>query len=208
MMPLRHWPFQGRRWGVLAIWGLFAVLVTVGVILNHFNGAPRVPAVASPQASVPPMPAAAPGGDLQTLVPRLREKLAADPGNGEGWLLLARSYGQLRQYGDAVAAYRRAAELLPADAGLLADWADAQVMANQGRWDDAARQLVGRALAVDRRHVKALALAGSAAFDRRDYGTAIGFWNEMKAAAPAASIEARLADANIAEAVRRRDAKP
>jgi cytochrome c-type biogenesis protein CcmH len=192
---------------VLAIWAVFAVLVTVGVILNHFNGAPPVPAVAPP----PEMPggkAAAPGGDLQLLVPRLRQKLAADPGNGEGWLLLARSHGQLRQYGDAVAAYRRAAELLPADAGLLADWTDAQVMANQGRWDDAARQLVGRALALDRRHVKTLALAGSAAFDRRDYASAVGFWNEMKAAAPAGSIEARLAEANIAEAVRRRDAQP
>lgn len=207
MMTMRHWPFRGRRWGVLAIWAFFAVLAGVGVIFNHFTGAPRVPAAASPQASAPPMPAA-PGGDLQALVPRLREKLAADPGNGEGWLLLARSYGQLRQYGDAVAAYRRAAELLPADAGLLADWADAQVMSRQGRWDDAARQLVGRALAIDRRHVKALALAGSAAFDRRDYGTAIGFWNEMKAVAPAGSIEARLAEANIAEAARRRDAKP
>lgn len=207
MMPLRHWPFNGRRWGVLAIWGVFAVLVTGGVILNHFNGAPRVPTVASPP-DLPGAAPAAPGGDLQMLVPRLREKLAADPGNGEGWLLLARSYGQLRQYGDAVAAYRRAAELLPADAGLLAEWADALVMANQGRWDETARQLVARALAVDRRHVKALALAGSAAFDRRDYAGAIGFWNEMKAAAPAGSIEARLAEANIAEAVRRRAAKP
>ncbi|HET6720693.1 MAG TPA: hypothetical protein VFH22_13650 [Rhodocyclaceae bacterium] len=207
MMPLRHWPFNGRRWGVLAIWGLFAVLVIGAFILNHFYGAPRVPAAGAPPA-MPSVTPAAPGGDLQMLVPRLREKLAADPANGEGWLLLARSHGQLQQYADAVAAYRRAADLLPADAGLLADWADAQVMANQGRWDDAARQLVQRALAIDRRHLKALALAGSAAFDRRDYAGAIGFWNEVKAVAPAASIEARLAEANRAEAARRLGGKP
>lgn len=207
MMPLRYWPFAGRRWGVLAIWGVFAVVAAFGLVFTHFRVSPREPAVTSPAA--PPAGApAAPGGDLQPLVPRLREKLAADPGNGEGWLLLARSYGQLRQYGDAVAAYRRAAALLPPDAGLLADWADASVMLNQGRWDDAARQLVGRALAVDRRHLKALALAGSAAFDRRDYASAIGYWNEMKAVAPAGSIEARLAEVNIAEAERQRAGKP
>lgn len=207
MMPMRYWPFAGRRWGVLAIWGLFAGLAIVGLALNHFIGSTPSPVVSTP--AVPPLSApVAPGGDLQPLVPRLREKLAADPGNGEGWLLLARSYGQLRQYGDAVAAYRRAAELLPPDAGLLADWADALVMLNQGRWDEAARQLVGRALEVDRRHLKALALAGSAAFDRRDYATAIGFWNEMKAAAPTGSIEARLAEVNIAEAERQRAGKP
>lgn len=207
MMPMRHWPFNGRRWGVLAIWGLFAVLVIGALILNHFYDAPRLPAAVAPPETARGAPAA-PGGDLQMLVPRLREKLAADPGNGEGWLLLARSYGQLQQHAAAVAAYRRAADLLPADAGLLADWADAQVMANQGRWDDAARQLVQRALAIDRRHLKALALAGSAAFDRRDYAGAIGFWNEVKAVAPAASIEARLAEANRAEAARRLGGKP
>lgn len=207
MMPLRYWPFAGRRRGVLAIWGFFAVVAAFGLVFTHFRVSPREPPVtasAAPPAGAP----AAPGGDLQPLVPRLREKLAADPGNGEGWLLLARSYGQLRQYGDAVAAYRSAAALLPPDAGLLADWADAQVMFNQGRWDEAARQLVGRALAVDRRHLKALALAGSAAFDRRDYASAIGYWNEMKAAAPAGSIEARLAEVNIAEAERQRAGKP
>lgn len=198
MMPLRLWPFRGRRWGLLAVWGVFAVVAVFGLVFTHFRVSPREPAA----------PAAAPGGDLQPLVPRLREKLAATPGDGAGWLLLARSYGQLRQYSEAVAAYRRAAELLPSDAGLLADWADAQVMLNQGRWDDAARQLVRRALEADRRHLKALALAGSAAFDRRDYASAIGYWQEMKVAAPAGSMEARLAAVNIEEAERQRAAKP
>lgn len=205
MMPLRLWPFRGRRWGLLAVWVVFAVVAVFGLVFTHFRVTPREPGVpAAPPAGAP----AAPGGDLQPLVPRLREKLAATPGDGEGWLLLARSYGQLRQYGEAVAAYRRAAELLPPDAGLLADWADAQVMLNQGRWDDAARQLVRRALEADRRHLKALALAGSAAFDRRDYASAIGYWQEMKVAAPAGSMEARLAAVNIEEAERQRAAKP
>lgn len=205
---MRYWPFNHPRWGMLAIWGVFAVVASVALVLNHFVFSPRGPAAVSSPAAPPVSAPAAPGGDLPPLVPRLREKLAVDPGNGEGWLLLARSYGQLRQYGEATAAYRRAAELLPPDAGLLADWADAQVMANQGRWDEAARQLVHRALAVDRRHLKALALAGSAAFERRDYGTAIKFWQDMKAAAPAGSIEARLAEVNIAEAERQRGGKP
>jgi cytochrome c-type biogenesis protein CcmH len=140
------------------------------------------------------------GGDLNTVVKRLADKMAADPNNGEGWLLLAKTYNELRKYGEADAAYEKAAALLPPDATMLADWADTHVMANGRKWDEAGRKIVKRAVAADPKHVKALALAGSEAFDRADYKAAIDFWKRMKAAAPADSMDGKLADANIAEA--------
>ncbi|MBP5986504.1 MAG: hypothetical protein KA538_04900 [Azonexus sp.] len=146
-------------------------------------------------------PAKAPtGGDLNTVVKRLADKMAADPNNGEGWLLLAKTYNELHKYREADAAYEKAAALLPADATMLADWADTHVMANDRKWDDAGRKIVKRAVAADTKHVKALALAGSEAFARADYKAAIDFWKRMKAAAPADSMDGKLADANIAEA--------
>lgn len=140
------------------------------------------------------------GGDLNAAVKKLADKMAKDPGNGDGWLLLAKTYGELRRFAEAADAYAKAAALLPPDAGLLADWADTYVMSKERKWDAEARQIVKRALALDPRHVKTLALAGSEAFDRADYKAAIDFWQRMKAAAPADSMDSKLADSNIAEA--------
>lgn len=140
------------------------------------------------------------GGDLNTVVKRLADKMEKDPGNGEGWLLLAKTYSELRKYAEAASAYEKAAAILPADATLLADWADAHVMAAGQKWDDAARKLVKRALEADAKHVKTLALAGSEAFDRADYKGAIAFWKRMKTAAAPDSMDQKLADANIDEA--------
>lgn len=140
------------------------------------------------------------GGDLNAMVKRLADKLAKDPNNGEGWLLLARTYSELHQPAEAPKAYAKAASLLPPDASLLADWADTYVVAHNRKWDDEARSIIKRALSADPKHLKALALAGSEAFDRADFKGAIAFWKRMKAAAAPDSMDAKLADANIQEA--------
>jgi cytochrome c-type biogenesis protein CcmH len=185
-------------------WPLVAVLVLIALYVAYagFNSDDKIGA---PEATfkLPQVeqPAKAPsGGDLNTVVKRLADKMAADPNNGEGWLLLAKTYNELHKYGEADAAYEKAAALLPAEATMLADWADTHVMARDRKWDEAGRKIVKRALAADPKHVKALALAGSEAFDRADYKGAIDFWKRMKAAAPADSMDGKLADANIAEA--------
>jgi len=140
------------------------------------------------------------GGDLNTVVKKLADKMANDPKNGEGWLLLAKTYSELRRHAEADAAYEKASALVTLDASALADWADAHVMTKDRKWDDEGRKIVKRAVAADPKHVKALALAGSEAFDRADYKAAIDFWKRMKAVAAPDSMDGKLADANIAEA--------
>ncbi|MGE5471741.1 MAG: tetratricopeptide repeat protein [Bacteroidota bacterium] len=193
-------PAVYRRWMLPAL-----VLLTAAIgfaVFWSYQGQPAGGgAIDIP--SLPDMaqkPQANSGGDLNTVVKRLADKMASDPGNGEGWLLLAKTYGELRKYAEAASAYEKAAAILPADAGMLADWADAHVMANGQKWDDTARKIVKRALASDPKHVKTLALAGSEAFDRGDYKAAIALWKRMKAAAPVDSMDSKLADANIEEA--------
>lgn len=139
-------------------------------------------------------------GDLAVLVKRLAEKMEKDPKNGEGWALLAHSYLELRQHKEADAAFAHAAPLVPPDATFFADWADAHVVANDRKWDKKAGELVQKALATDPKNLKALALAGSEAFDAKRYKEAVVFWKRMQAAAPADSMEAKLAAANIEEA--------
>jgi cytochrome c-type biogenesis protein CcmH len=187
-----------------------AVVVVIAVVAIWMSSpssvdAPKTAAV-SEQGGMPGAPHAQPGqqansgGDLGTVVKKLADKMEKDPNNGEGWLLLAKTYSELRRHPEADAAYTKASALVTLDAQTLADWADAHVMTKDRKWDDEGRKIVKRAVAADGKNVKALALAGSEAFDRADYKGAIDFWKRMKAVAAPDSMDAKLADANIAEA--------
>jgi cytochrome c-type biogenesis protein CcmH len=134
------------------------------------------------------------------LVTGLAQKMEKDPGNGQGWLLLARTYAELRQYDNASKAYERATALIPAEAQVLADWADVHVMAHDRQWDDKARDIVKRAVKADAKNSKALTLAGSEAFDRQQYKVAIDFWKRAITVEPPNSMNAKLAQSNIEEA--------
>ncbi len=60
--------------------------------------------------------------------------------------------------------------------------------------------LVQRALQIDPVNLKALALAGTAAFDRRDFGAAAAYWQRMLPLVPADSEDARVIRENVEEA--------
>jgi cytochrome c-type biogenesis protein CcmH len=200
-----HASAEKRRWWMLAL-AAGVVVLAIGVYAWKTAGSASVPADLPPM--MPAMPAAPvgqgsqanSGGDLKAMSVRLAEKLAKNPTNGEGWGLLAQTYMELRQYKDADKAFTKAAALDAVDARLLADWTDAHVIANGGKWDRTARDLLVRALSADGKHLKTLALAGSEAFERADYVHAIEHWKKMRQLAPADSMDAKLADANIAEA--------
>jgi cytochrome c-type biogenesis protein CcmH len=113
--------------------------------------------------------------------------------------MLARTYYSLKRYNDAVPAFEKATTLIPNDGGLLADYADA-VGAAEGGLHGKAQALIVRALAADPTHWKALALAGTAAFERKDYKQAALYWEKTKATVPAGSPFASSIDASIAEA--------
>jgi cytochrome c-type biogenesis protein CcmH len=96
-------------------------------------------------------------------------------------------------------AFERATTLVPGNADLLANYADS-VGAAEGRLNGNALDIITRALKADPSHWKALALAGSAAFERKDYRRAVAYWERMKASVPADSPLAGSIDASIAEA--------
>jgi cytochrome c-type biogenesis protein CcmH len=123
-------------------------------------------------------------------------------------MLLGRSLSVLQQYERAAQAYARAAQLFPGDAGVLADYADALAMAQGRRLAGEPFAIIKRALAADPSHVKALALAGSAEFERGDHAAAIGYWERALKVAPPQSEFARSVAESIAEARTLSGAKP
>lgn len=162
-------------------------------------------AVGNPQALVPGQGAGGAAhevtaGQIEEMIQRLATRLQNEPGNAEGWIMLARSYNALGRYDQAASAYAKAARQLPNDAQLLADYADTLAMAQGRRLQGEPEQLIARALKIDPNNIKALALAGSASFDNKNYAKAVDYWERTLRLAPPDSDFARSVSASVAEA--------
>jgi len=133
---------------------------------------------------------------VETLAQRMKER----PEDAEGWTMLARSYTVLGRYTEALPAYRRAAELQPANASLLADYADAVAATKGNVINPESAALIERALAADPKNPKALALAGTVAYERGDYAGAIARWQRMLEGVPPESQLGTQVQSSIDEA--------
>jgi cytochrome c-type biogenesis protein CcmH len=137
--------------------------------------------------------------EIVAMVDKLATRMKQHPEDPTGWRLLARAYASMGRFSESIAAFNEAAARGPADASLLADWADALAMQNQSLQGEPSR-LVARALALDPSHPKALSLAATAALERKDYDGAISQWRKLKAEVPVGSEEAKEIDTMIAQA--------
>ncbi|CAB1367684.1 c-type cytochrome biogenesis protein CcmI [Denitratisoma oestradiolicum] len=140
---------------------------------------------------------------IVAMVERLAERLQENPNDGEGWLMLARSYAVLGKFPEAVAAYGRATTLLPPNAQTLADYADTVAMAQGRSLQGAPEKIVQKALEVDPRNVKALALAGTIAFEKQNYNSAIAQWRKILEVVPEGSSVANSIEGSIRDAENR-----
>jgi cytochrome c-type biogenesis protein CcmH len=137
---------------------------------------------------------------IESMVGKLAERMKNNPDDAEGWTMLARSYAVLGRFAEAIPAYAHAAELEPNNATLLADYADAVAAPQQTANNPRSLALIERALKADPKHAKALALAGSAAFDRGEYAVAIAYWQKIADQLPPGSELAPRVQAMIGEA--------
>ena len=122
---------------------------------------------------------------------------AVDP---KAWEMLARSYAAMQKFPEANKAYKRAVELAPGNAQLLADHADVMAMMQGQSTLGEPAKLIARALVLDPNNLKVLALAGSAAFERNDFPMAIAHWTKARELAPAGSEFASGLDRSLQEA--------
>jgi cytochrome c-type biogenesis protein CcmH len=160
----------------------------------------------------PAMRAAAPKGmapqDIEGMIERVKERLASNPADVEGWRVLAKTYAALGRLPEALPAYERATLLAPDDADLLADHADALAASQNRSLEGRPEALVARALRADPMQWKANALAGTLAFQRGQFAKAVEHWERVKGALPADSPVMTSIDASLAEARSRASAAP
>lgn len=126
-------------------------------------------------------------GDMAPLLDSLKRKLEKSPSDGAGWALLARSYVELGRHTEAIPAYEKAMQSIKDDPQLLVDYADALAVVNGHHLEGAPEALVNQALKLEPNHPKALMLAATAAFDRKDYKDAIKIWRKLQQTLPSDS---------------------
>lgn len=137
---------------------------------------------------------------IEANVNKLAERLKSNPNDAQGWTMLARSYSSMEKYSDAANAYAKATELNPKDADLLAEYAFVTGMAEGKSLAGKPTEIINRALKVDPENPKALQLAGSAAFQAKDYKKAIDYWQRVLKKVPPGSEVAETINARINEA--------
>jgi cytochrome c-type biogenesis protein CcmH len=138
--------------------------------------------------------------EREEMFDRLAAHLRANPDDVGGWKLLARAYAVQGRFEDAAAAYAKAALRAPRDAQLLVDFADVLAMAHGQSLQGEPEKLVLRALELEPANLKGLALAGTAAYERKDFAGAAAHWEKMLPLVPPDSEGARAIRENVAEA--------
>lgn len=116
---------------------------------------------------------------IEANVAALAKRLEQNPADAQGWIMLGRSYIIMEKYGEASNAYAKATALKPDNADLWADYAFASGMANGRRLQGPPLELVKKALQLDPDNPKALELAGSAAFEAKNYQDAVNYWQRL-----------------------------
>jgi len=109
----------------------------------------------------------------------LEDKIAKNPKDADSMLILARSYVEQERYVDAAKTYNKLTTLVPNEAQLWADFADALAMAGGQNLAGHPTMLLNKALELDPNNPKALALAGSAAMGRGEFAAAIQYWEKL-----------------------------
>ena len=166
----------GKAWTVLLLGmiplvsaGLYLVLGTPAALRSE------VPATAAALQDLSPEKVPS----VEELIDQLEQKLAANPGNSEGWALAGATYMRLGRFAEAERAYQTLHQLVGDDPHVLTAWADAALMANNGAFSPQIRARLERALVLRPEHDNALWIAALEAESRSDYRQAIDYLERL-----------------------------
>jgi len=172
-----------ERWhGRLALLaaGLVPLVAMALYLANGSPGMPAFPAAAQGQL-------AAEHANILELVARVEARLREHPGEGEGWEAVAPVYLKLGRYRDAVDAYARAIELKGETVKLLAGFAEASMLANDGIVSEEVRRSYERILKLEPQRFEARFWLAVGKEQDGKLAEALGEYRALLAAAPAAA---------------------
>ncbi len=156
----------------------------------------------------PPAPMTPDGNNLADLADRLAARLEQSPGDIQGWVLLARTYGEIGRYLDAAQAYRRAIANGDESAPTRASLGEVLTAAGGGRVGPEARAAFAEALERDPANPRALYYGGLAYAQAGRLAEALEVWRGLAAQTPPDAPWKELLDARIASTQAALDGAP
>jgi len=129
------------------------------------------------------------GGSMDEVVAQLKERLAKNPGDLEGWRMLGRSYLVSSRFDEAVSAYEKASALTGAkNADIELDLAEALVLTDKPENQERAKGIIDAALAANDSNQKALWYSGLMASRAGDTETAKARFSKLLESNPPPQI--------------------
>jgi cytochrome c-type biogenesis protein CcmH len=156
---------------IYADWGLSFGYINDVVIARELNAVNRQAAAQGGHT----------GEDMQAVVVRLKERLAAQPDNDEGWYMLARTLVNMGEYEEAAASFDRLVNRYPQDSTLLSYRAESLYMADARQITPRVQNAIDATLAVEPEAMNILEMLGMNAYANGQYAAAIGYFERVLA---------------------------
>jgi cytochrome c-type biogenesis protein CcmH len=173
---------SGGRWMAIVL----AVAVPTGAVLiynevGHREIIERIEGVALSGETQQPL--IGPDGEelppLEVLVQRLEERLAEDPNNVDGWLMIGRTYFTMRRPGQALDAVSKAYALAPERPEVMLAYAEALAANSNNSLEGEPAALIEQVLKAEPDNVSARWLSGMLYYQRGQYTAAATAWQRI-----------------------------
>jgi cytochrome c-type biogenesis protein CcmH len=171
------------RWMVYVV--ALAVPVLAGALyfsLGRFDAVEHRAELA--QAAPAGMPSAE---DIGKMVEKLAEKMKANPGDAEGWLMLGKSYKYMEQFPKAADAFANAYRLMGDKPDVMLLYAEALAFAADKNLAGKPSELIFKALALEPENPNGLWLGGLAKVQQGDSKGAAALWRKLESLLPEGS---------------------
>jgi cytochrome c-type biogenesis protein CcmH len=123
---------------------------------------------------------------LQAMSDQLRQRLAENPNNAEGWVMLGRIERALARFDPADEAFKKSLSIAAND-DVRIERAEVLAQKNQGKFEGEPWDIIQSVLKADPEHGNALLLAGSAAFSQGQFQDALKYWDKVRGLLPVSS---------------------
>ncbi|MEO8001130.1 MAG: tetratricopeptide repeat protein [Arenimonas sp.] len=139
--------------------------------------------------------------DINTAITNLQEELKSNPGNTEGWVLLARTHNAMGNFEEANSAFRKAISLDPGNPDLKAELAEAMLRSSKERtFPKEAIELLAQALTENPGHERALFFMGMNFLQQGDLAQAESYFDKLLPKLDTEAANALREQINIARA--------
>ncbi len=161
-------------------WMVYVLVAAIPLLAGSLYAPLGTSQGVNPQAEIA---AANPGTpsleDIKKMVAKLAERMKANPGDLQGWIMLGKSYKYLQQYPQAAEALEQAYKLAGDRVDVLLQYADALAYANNEQLAGKPAELVFKALTLEPDNVTGLWLAGMAKAQAGESAAAIKLWRRL-----------------------------